>query len=244
MIIKMKPKYVSNQNKNIPGSFWQDFPDTRLLIEASLWSADPTHFADEIKRVDAWTDMYHIDVSDGHFVPGLLFYADLVAALRPLSSKPFHVHLMTDNPFGHIADFKAAGADLISIHAENGPIVPAALDAIHRLGVAAGIVLGLDVPVETIAPYLDLVDLVLLMGTPIGIKGVQPSEFIYERIRKMKKMIVDEGKEKQIKVFADGGIRENTVPRLRSAGADGVIAGSLVYKNDNLGRVFNWLHGL
>jgi ribulose-phosphate 3-epimerase len=240
----MKPIILSNKKDNTPGIFWQDFPDSRLLIEASLWSADPTHFADEIKRMDAWTDMYHIDVSDGHFVPGLLFYADLVAALRPLTSKTFHVHLMTDNPFAHIADFKAAGADLISIHAENGPIVPAALDAIHRQGIAAGIVLGLDVPVETIAPYLELVDLVLLMGTPIGIKGVQPSEFIYKRIRKMKKIILDGGKEKHIKVFADGGIRENTVPRLRSAGTDGVIAGSLVFKSRDLTTTFEWLHGL
>lgn len=224
--------------------FWADILQSRLLIEASLWSADPTHFSDEIKRMDPWADMYHIDVSDGHFVPGLLFYADLVAALRPLCSKPIHVHLMTDNPFGYIADFKAAGADLISIHAENGPIVPAALDAIRRQGIAAGIVLGLDYPVGNIAPYLDLVDLVTLMGTPIGIKGVQPSEFIYDRIKEMKRIILNAGKQYIVKVFADGGIRENTVPRLRSAGADGVIAGSLVFKSHDLKKTIEWLHGL
>lgn len=225
-------------------NIWFDFPDNRLLVEASLWSADPTRFGEEIKRVDAWADMYHIDVSDAHFVPGLLFYADLVKALRPLTARPFHVHLMTDNPLSHIADFAEAGADVISIHAENELIVPAALDAIHRRGIAAGIVLGLDVPLETIVPYLELVDLVLLMGTPMGIKGVQPSEFIYDRVRQMKTLILKYGKPGQTRVFADGGIREQTVPRLRAAGVDGVIAGSLVFKSTDLQATFDWLHGL
>lgn len=225
-------------------SIWKSLPKSRLLIEVSLWSADPTRFAEEIKRVDAWADMYHIDVSDAHFVPGLLFYADLVKALRPLTARPFHVHLMTDNPSSHIADFTEAGADVISIHAENGPIVSAALDAIHRRGIAAGIVLGLDVPLETIVPYLELVDLVLLMGTPMGIKGVQPSEFIYDRVRQVKTLILKNGKPGQTRVFADGGIREQTVPRLRAAGVDGVIAGSLVFKSTDLQGTFDWLHGL
>jgi len=225
-------------------NIWQSLPESRLLIEVSLWSSDPTRFAEEIKRMDAWADMYHIDVSDAHFVPGLLFYADLVKALRPLTARPFHVHLMTDNPLNHIADFSEAGADVISIHAENGPIVPAALDAIRRRGIAAGIGLGLAVPLETIVPYLEMVDLVLLMGTPMGIKGVQPSDFIYDRVQQMKALLLKFGKRGQTKVFADGGIREQTVPKLRVAGVDGVIAGSLVFKSPDLRKTFDWLHGL
>lgn len=225
-------------------NLWEKLPDSRLLVEVSLWSADPTRFSEEIKRMDEWVDLYHIDVSDAHFVPGLLFFADLVKALRPLTTRPFHVHLMTDNPLNHIADFAEAGADLISVHAENGPFVPAALDAIRRREIAAGIVLGLDVPLETIVPYLELVDLVMLMGTPMGIKGVQPSEFIYDRVRQMKALLLNEGKKGKTKIFADGGIREQTVPKLRAAGVDGVIAGSLVFKSPDLQGTFNWLHGL
>jgi ribulose-phosphate 3-epimerase len=223
---------------------WHRLPQDRLIVEVSLWSADVTRLADEIRSVDAFADMYHIDVSDGHFVPGFLFFADLVAALRPLTTRPFHVHLMTTNPLAHIADFASAGANLISIHAENGTIVPAALDAIHRMGIATGLVLGLDVPPETIAPYLELVNLVLMMGTPMGVKGVKPSSHIYDRVRKIKSLISQEGLDEQVKVFADGGIREHTVPKLRSAGADGVIAGSIVFKSANLDETFNWLHGL
>jgi len=89
--------------------FWQQFPNNRLLIEVSLWSADFTCFREDIRRIDPFADLYHIDVSDGHFVPGFLFFADLVAALRPLTAKNFHVHLMTTNPLAHIDDFIQAG---------------------------------------------------------------------------------------------------------------------------------------
>jgi ribulose-phosphate 3-epimerase len=235
---------TSEKHESAKPLIWQKLPHDRLIVEVSLWSADCTRLAEEIKKVDAFADMYHIDVTDGHFVPGFLFFADLVAALRPLTARPFHVHLMTTNPLAHIADFVSAGADLISIHAENGTIVPAALDAIHHQGIAAGLVLGLDVQPETIVPYLELVNLVLMMGTPMGVKGVKPSSHVFDRVRKMKALISQEGLNEQVKVFADGGIREHTVPNLRSAGADGVIAGSIVFKSANLDETFNWLHGL
>jgi ribulose-phosphate 3-epimerase len=225
-------------------NFWKQMPSSRLLVEASLWSADFSHLADEIERVDAYADMYHIDVSDGHFVPGFLFFADLVAALRPLTEKPFHVHLMTTNPLDHIEDFFAAGANMITLHAENGPMAPAALAAAQHAGAATGLALGLDIMPETIEPYLDLLDMVLVMGTPMGVKGVKPSPFVFDRIKKIKAMIARAGLEEEIKVFADGGIRENTVPKLYSAGADGVIAGSLAFKSSNLEETFGWLHGL
>ncbi len=100
--------------------FWSRFPRNRLLLEASLWSADFTQLGAEIKRVDSYVDSYHIDVADAHFVRGLLFFPDLVAALRPLTKRPFNVHLMTDNPLSLIDDFAEAGADLMTVHVENG----------------------------------------------------------------------------------------------------------------------------
>jgi ribulose-phosphate 3-epimerase len=243
--MSIKKSYGDNEKHDPAKQFiWQQLPQDRLIVEVSLWSADVTRLADEIKRVDAFADMYHIDVSDGHFVPGFLFFADLVAALRPLTARPLHVHLMTTNPLAHIADFASAGANLITIHAENGTVVPAALDAIRHKGIAAGLALGLDVQPETITPYLELVNLMLMMGTPMGVKGVKPSSHIYDRVRKMKTLISQDGLDEQVKVFADGGIREQTVPKLRSSGADGVIAGSIVFKSANLSETFNWLHGL
>jgi len=225
-------------------SFWKDMPRSRLLVEASLWSADFTRFADEIRRVDPFTDLYHIDVADGHFTPGLLFFADLIAALRPLTKKPFHVHLMTTNPLAHIDDMVAAGADLITVHAENGPLVPAALSAARKAGAATGLALGLDINPESVVPYLGLVDLGLMMGTPMGIKGVEPSPYAFERMRKMKSLVRAAKMDEQVRVFADGGIREHTVPGLYAAGADGVITGSLVFKSTDMDETFAWLHNL
>lgn len=225
-------------------NIWSRMPDSRLLVEVSLWSADFKRLADEIQRVDPYADMYHIDVSDGHFVPGFLFFADLVAALRPLTEKPFHVHLMTTQPQQHVADFVAAGADLISVHAENGPLAPAALAMARNAGLATGLVLGLDVPPQSVAPYLDLVDMVLMMGTPMGVKGVEPSRFAAPRITQMQECIQKADLTHKVKVFADGGIRPHTVPDLRKAGADGIIAGSLIFKSPNLQETVDWLHSL
>jgi ribulose-phosphate 3-epimerase len=225
-------------------SFWDAFPHDRLLVEASLWSADFTHFADEMRRMEPYADLYHIDVSDGHFVPSLLFFPDLVAALRPLSARPFHVHLMATNTLDLLPAFLDAGASLISVHAENGPLAPAALQAIRRAGVGAGLAIGLDVPPEQVLPYLEMLDLVVMMGTLIGVKGVELSPYACQRLQRMRHLIASVGLQGRVKLVADGGIRRYTVPKLRSAGADGVVAGSLVYQSANLAETFAWLHAL
>jgi ribulose-phosphate 3-epimerase len=224
--------------------FWQDYPDNRLLVEASLWSADFTRFGAEIQRIDPYIDMYHIDVSDGHFVPGFLFFADLVAALRPLTAKNFHVHLMTDNPLAHIDDFIEAGANLITVHMENGPTAPAALQRIHQAGCAAGLAIGLDIPPESILPYLELIEAVLIMGTPMGVKGVEPSRHANNRISRLRHMIDENGFKDSVKIAADGGIRQHTVPDLRARGADIIVAGSLAFRSQDLAQTFRWLHSL
>lgn len=224
--------------------FWQGMPTHRLIVECSLWSADMVRFADDICRMDPYVDMYHIDVSDGHFVPGLLFFADLVTALRPLTQRPFHVHLMTTNPREHVPAFVEAGADLITVHVENGPLMPSALEAARQLGVSTGIAVGLDVIPQAVEPYLELADMLLVMGTAMGIKGIKPSPLIYERISRFKDMVLRAGLEHKVKVFSDGGIRDHTVPALRKAGVDGVVAGSLIFKSTDLTETFEWLHGL
>jgi ribulose-phosphate 3-epimerase len=223
---------------------WNDFPKDRLLAEISLWSADFTRFGAEIERIDPYADLYHIDVSDGHFVPGLLFFADLVAALRPLTQKKFHVHLMTTNPLAHVEDFIQAGANFITVHAENGPLAPAALQKIRQCGAGAGLCLGLDVAPESVLPYLELVDVVVMMGTPMGVKGVEPSKQAQTRMRAMRALIDQAGLKEQVKLMADGGIRNHTVPLLREAGADGVVMGSLAFKSSDLAETFRWLRSL
>jgi ribulose-phosphate 3-epimerase len=227
-------------------SIWQEFPGNRLLAELSLWSADLAHLGDEIQRTEPYADLFHLDASDGHFAPLLLFFPDLVARLRPLTKTLFHVHLMAEGAalFQQIADFSHAGADLITIHAENGAAVPEALDAIEREHVKAGLALGLETPVEAVVPYLDHIVLVTMMGTVIGLKGQDLAAQACPRLRAMQRLLHATGYTDTIKVAADGGIRQQTVPALRAAGADTVVMGSLAYKSENLDQTFQWLWSL
>jgi ribulose-phosphate 3-epimerase len=225
-------------------NFWDGYPTDRLLAEVSLWSADFTCFREEVIRIVPYADLYHIDVSDDHFVPGLLFFPSLVASLRPLTQKAFHVHLMVENPLCLIEEFADAGANLISIHAELGPLALEALKKIRGLGLGAGLALGLDVPVDFVLPYLDMIDIIVLMGTAIGVKGVELSSLACPRMRALQSLLHEQGFSKKVKVEADGGIRANTVPYLRTAGADIIVMGSLAFNSKDLDKTFNWVHGL
>jgi len=225
-------------------TFWHPLPTHRLLAEISLWSADLANLASEIKRIEPYTDLFHIDVADAHFVPGLLFFPDLVAALRPHTPKPFHVHLMVDQPLTLIDAFAEAGADLITVHVENGEAVAPALAKIRHANCRAGLALGLDVAPDVIIPHLSQIDIVVMMGTALGVKGQGLSTEACPWIATLRHLLVQRGYAKQVKIAADGGIRENTVPRLRAAGADTVVMGSLAFQSPDPATTFQWLHSL
>jgi ribulose-phosphate 3-epimerase len=224
--------------------FWDAFPAGRLLADVSLWSADLTRLGQEIARVDAHVDLYHIDVSDAHFIPGLLLFPDLLSAVRPLTRRPFNVHLMVDDPLPHIEDFANAGADMVTVHCENGSLVPRALRRLEELGLARGLALGLDAPLDLVAPHLEAIDLVLLMGTPLGVKGKGLSGGACGRVEHLRSMLRQRHLEDRVRIEADGGIRAATVPNLRKAGADLVVAGSLAFKSDDMAATMAWLRSL
>jgi ribulose-phosphate 3-epimerase len=227
-----------------PKHNWLDMlPTDRLLAEMSLWSADLGQLADEIRRVDALTDIYHIDVADGHFSPALLFFPDLVSVARRTTAKPLHVHLMTadDILLDQIAQFADAGADLISIHAENRNI-DEALNKIERLGLASGIVLQLQTPVRSVAAQLNRIGMLTLLGTRIGVKGQGLDEQACPRLAEARAMIAAKDAANRVVLAADGGIREHTVPSLRRAGAETVVMGSLAFNADNFEARMAWIH--
>ena len=225
-----------------PATDWlAALPSDRLLAEFSLWSADLVRLADEVARVDPFVDLYHIDVSDGHFSPGMLFFPDLVAAIRKTTRKPFHVHLMVADAVvaSQIDQFAEAGADLISIHAENAG-ADALLDRIAGHGIAAGIVLQLHTPVASVAPLIDRLAMVTLLGTRMGIKGVGLDDSAPARLREACRLIADAGIGRRVVLAADGGIREHTVPVLRAAGAETVVMGSLAFGAVDLAARIEW----
>lgn len=223
---------------------WDRVAADRLLADVSLWSADLAQLGVEMRRVEPVADLFHIDVADAHFVPGLLFFPDLVAALRPLTAKPLHVHLMADNPRPLIDAFVAAGADLLTIHVENGPLVPDALRQIKQHGRAAGLAVDLDTPPDALESYLGQIDLVLMMGTKLGIKGEDLDPTACDRIHAVRALLQQHGYHGAIKIGADGGIRAHTVLALRAAGADLIVPGSLVFNSPDLAATTAWLRSL
>jgi len=219
-------------------------PPGRLLLEASLWSADHARFAEEMRRVDPFVDLYHADVSDDHFVPGLLLFPDLLASLRPHTRRAIHVHLMVQRPAGLIEAFAAAGADLVTVHAECGRQADEALEELGRRGVAAGIALRVESPVDQLLPFLDRVNLVLMMGTAVGVKGVDLSPQALERMGAVGGLLRQRGLRERVRLEADGGIRRHTAAGLRGAGADVLVMGSLLFKSEDPGGTTGWLRSL
>ena len=223
-----------------------DLVGCRCLAEISMWSADLGALAADMRRIDQFADMYHFDVADGTFAPDLLFFPDLVRALRPLSQKPFHIHLMIDdkNLLQMINSFIDTGADLISVHVENENALMPALKLLDDRGVAAGIALQLKTPIARIEPLLDRVRAVLLLGTAIGVKGQDLSSKAPGRLREASKLLLARKDNKNRLLIADGGIRETTVPSLVRAGAQTVVMGSLAFGASNLEERFVWLRNL
>ena len=201
-----------------------------LKCSTSLWSANLGNLAAEMKRVEPFTERWHLDVADGHYVKNLLFFPDLVAQLRPHSAKPFEVHLMVTDPLGWIDPFVEAGADLL-IFCFNAAGNPGeVLQAIKARGKRAGVSLRLTEPIEVLEPYWNELDVVCVMGTELGIKGASMDAGIPDKIRRTREIIRQRGVKTEIE--ADGGIRRETVPLLKAAGADYIVPGSLMFKED------------
>ncbi|EJC83688.1 Pentose-5-phosphate-3-epimerase [Rhizobium leguminosarum bv. trifolii WSM2297] len=230
-----------------PSKTWvADLPRDRLIAEFSVWSADLMHLADDLGRVDPCVDILHIDVADGHFAPAILFFPDLVAGVRKVSTRPIHVHLMVADSIilSQIEQFADAGSDLISLHVENESVADQALDLLDRRGLAAGMVLKLDTPVERIAKYASRLRFVTLLGTAIGVKGQGLDEKAGARLQQAKRIIAGCGAAHRIVLAADGGIREHTVPLLRQSGAETVVLGSLAFNAPSLDERMAWIRAL
>jgi ribulose-phosphate 3-epimerase len=198
----------------------------RVLIAPSVLAAGFARLGEEVRAVDAaGADWIHLDIMDGHFVPNITFGPEVVRALRPLSDKPFDVHLMIQ-PYGpYLEAFANAGADLITIHPEAGPHLHRGLQAIRALGRRAGVALNPGTPIDVIAPVLDEVDLVLVMSVNPGFGGQRFIEASLDRLRRARALLAGRG----IHLEVDGGINAETAPKVIAAGADVLVAGSAIF---------------
>ncbi|MGO8814471.1 MAG: ribulose-phosphate 3-epimerase [Terriglobia bacterium] len=225
---------------------WIDaLPTNRLMGEFSVWSADLVNLSADLTRIAGHADILHVDVADGHFAPALLFFPDLVAAIKKTTNLPIHVHLMVTDSIlvSQVEQFAEAGAALISVHAENAS-VPQALDLLDRLRLPGGMVLQIESPVEKLTPFISRVRFVTLLGTAIGVKGAGLDERACARLHEAKRLINAAGLPHRVVLAADGGIRERTVPLLRQAGAESVVLGSLAFGAPDLAERMAWLRNL
>ena len=201
-----------------------------LKCSTSLWSADLANLASEIMRVEPFSERFHIDVADGHYVQNLLFFPDLVKAIRKHSHLPFEVHLMTTEPMNWVEPFSDAGVDGFILCFDSLADPLAALQAIRARGKMAGVSLLIDEPVELLDPYWGYLDTVTIIGTAMGIKGASMDASVPAKIRQTRDLIAGRGLETEI--LSDGGIRRETVPLIAAAGADFIVPGSLMFRED------------
>jgi ribulose-phosphate 3-epimerase len=195
------------------------------VLAPSILAGDHAHLAASAAVVrDLGLKWLHLDIMDGHFVPNLSFGPQTVAALRPLSKLYFDVHLMLDQPQRYIEPFAKAGANSISIHIEPAYDHVATLARIRELGCARGIVLNPDTPAEAIEPFLDQVELVLVMTVQPGFGGQPFRRDMLQKLERISALRSDRKLDFRLEV--DGGIDLETGLECRKAGADTFVAGT------------------
>ena len=209
-----------------------------VKIAPSILSADFTRLGEEILDAErGGCDILHVDVMDGHFVPNLTIGPPVIRWIRKITQLPLDVHLMIEDPLKSLEDYCKAGADWLTVHVEAAPDIRPALDWIQASGAKAGISLRPRTSLESILPYLDRLDLVLIMTVEPGFGG---QSFMADQLEKVRRLR-SQGFNGMISV--DGGVNSETASVCIDAGADILVAGTAVFGNINRAAAIAGLRG-
>jgi ribulose-phosphate 3-epimerase len=196
-------------------------------IAPSLLAADFSRLGEQVAEVEKETDLLHLDVMDGHFVPNLSFGIPVIASLRPLSAMKFDCHLMTTNPDAYLVELAKAGVDLVTMHIEAVPDPTRAAQKAQEAGLEFGLVVSPPTPISAVLPFLELASMVLVMSVNPGFGGQTFLSDVLEKVEDARNWIESHGLLADIEI--DGGITASTIASARDAGANIFVAGSAVF---------------
>jgi ribulose-phosphate 3-epimerase len=213
------------------------------LVAPSILSCDFAYIARDVEMINnSAADWIHVDVMDGVYVPNMSFGIPVVAAMKRHSRKPLDVHLMTVNPERYLKEFRAAGADSISVHIEACTHLHATLQEIKKLGAKRGVAINPATPISALADIITDVDVVCFMSVNPGWGGQSFIETSIDKIKKLRKLITESGSSALIEI--DGGVKLDNAQRILDAGADILVSGSGVFGEANPSAAIAYLKSL